>query len=112
MLEKIFDCSGSGLVRVQLLREGLHGPLLDSFAGELLHCRYANITARRHLRSAEHFAYWASRHAAVVSQWNDSLLERFSRHLRQRRCSYGHSHPVGQLAGASLFLNHLRRNSV
>jgi hypothetical protein len=35
MLEKIFDSSGSGLVRVQLLREGLHGSLLDSYSGEL-----------------------------------------------------------------------------
>jgi hypothetical protein len=42
MLEKIFDSLGSGLVRVQLLREGLHGPLLDSYSGEPLHCRYAN----------------------------------------------------------------------
>jgi integrase/recombinase XerD len=112
MLEKIFDSSGSGLVRVRLLREGLHGPLLDSYSGELLHCRYANITARRHLRSAEHFAYWASHHPMAVSQWNDSLLERFSRHLRQRRCSYGHSQPLKQLTGASLFLKHLRSNCI
>jgi hypothetical protein len=34
MFEKIFDSSSSGLVRVQLLREGLHGPLLDSYSGE------------------------------------------------------------------------------
>jgi integrase/recombinase XerD len=112
MLEKIFDSSGSGLVRVRLLREGLHGPLLDSYSGQLLHCRYANITARRHLRSAEHFAYWASHHAMAVSQWNDSLLERFRRHLRQRRCSYGHSQPLQQLTGASLFLEHLRSNCI
>jgi integrase/recombinase XerD len=112
MLEKFFDSSGSGLVRVRLLHEGLHGPVLDSFAGELLHCRYANITARRHLRSAEHFGYWASHHAIAVSQWNDSLLERFGRHLRQKGCSYGHSHPLGQLAGAALFMSHLRRNCI
>jgi integrase/recombinase XerD len=112
MLEKIFDASGSGLVRVQLLRKGLHGSLLDSFSGELLHSRYANITARRHLRSAEHFANWASHHAKAVSEWNDSLLERFYRHLRQRRCSYGHSEPVNQLTGASLFLGHLRATCI
>jgi integrase/recombinase XerD len=112
MLEKVFDSSGSGVVRVRLLREGLHGPLLDSYSGHLLHCRYANITVRRHLRSAEHFAYWASHHALAVSQWNDSLLERFSRHLHQRRCSYGHSQPLKQLTGASLFLKHLCSNGV
>jgi integrase/recombinase XerD len=112
MLEKIFDSSGSGLVRVRFLREGLHGPLLDSFSVELLHSCYANITMRRHLRSAEHFAYWASRHAIAVSEWNDNLLDHFGRHLRQRRCSYGHSEPVSQLTGASLFLRHLHANGI
>src|SRR6185437_11788171 len=108
MLEKIFDSSGSGPVRVRLLREGMHGSVLDSFSGELLHSRYANITARRHLRSAEHFAYWASRQGIAVSQWSDGLVERFGRHLHQRRCSYGHAEPVNQLTGVSLFLSHLR----
>jgi site-specific recombinase XerC len=112
MLEKIFDSSGSGLVRVRLLREGLHGSLLDSFSVELLHSRYANVTARRHLRSAEHFAYWASRQGVAVSQWDDSLVQRFGRHLRRRCCSFGHSGPVDQLTGASLFLRHLRTTCI
>lgn len=112
MLEKLFDSSGSGPVRVQLLRGGLHGQLLESFAGELLHCRYANITARRHLRAAEHFAHWANHHGIAVSQWNDSLVEDFSRHLRQRACSFGHNEPLGQLVGISLFMNHLRRKCI
>jgi len=112
MLEKIFDSSGSGLVRARLLLEGVHGSVLDSFSGELLHSRYANITARRHLRSAEHFAYWATRQGITVSQWSDSLVERFGRHLRQRSCSYGHAEPVNQLTGASLFLSHLRATGI
>jgi site-specific recombinase XerD len=112
MLEKIFDSSGSGPPRVRLLREGLHGGLLDSFSGELLHLRYANITARRHLRSAEHFADWAGHQGIALSQWNEYLVERFGRHLRRRRCSFGHSGPVDQLTGASLFLKHLRTTSV
>lgn len=112
MLEKIFDSSRNGLVRARLLREGLHGSILDSFAGELLHSRYANITARRHLRAAEHFAFWASHRGISVPLWNDSLIERFGRHLRERHCSYGHSEPVNQLTGASLFLKHLRTNGI
>ena len=112
MLEKIFDSSGSGPARARLLREGLHGSLLDSFCGELLHSRYANITARRHLRSAEHFSYWASNQGIAVSQWDDSLVERFRRHLRRRCCLYGHHAPVNQLTGASLFLKHLRITAV
>ena len=97
MLEKLFDSSISGLVRVRSLREGVHGSLLDSFSSELLHSHYANITARRHLRSAEHFAYWANCNRIALPQWNDSVLERFHRHLRRQRCSYGHSEPENQL---------------
>jgi len=55
MLEKFFDSSARGLSRVRSLRNGLHGSQLDSFAKELFHSRYANITVRKHLRSAEHF---------------------------------------------------------
>ncbi len=108
MLEKFFDSSTGGLVRVRSLRQGVHGSLLDSFASELLHSRYANITARRHLRSAEHFAYWANCNRIALPQWNDSVLKRFDRHLRRQRCSYGHSAPENQLTGASLFMRHLR----
>jgi integrase len=107
MLGKFFDSSPGGLLRVRSLREGVHGSLLDSFSGALLQSRYANITARKHLRAAEHFAHWANSHGIAMPQWNDSLLERFGRHLRQRRCPYGHSRPTNQLTGASLFLEHL-----
>jgi integrase/recombinase XerD len=108
MLEKFFDSSTGGLVRVRSLRESPHGSLLDGFSSELLHSRYANITARRHLRSAEHFAHWANCNRIAMSQWDDKVLERFGRHLRRRRCSYGHSEPENQLTGASLFVRYLR----
>ena len=108
MLEKFFDSSAGGLARVRALRNGLHGSRLDSFAKELFHARYANITGRRHLRSAEHLAHWANSNRILLPQWNDGVLERFVRHLRQRRCSFGHNEPEHQRAGASLFLRHLR----
>ena len=73
MLEKCFDSSPGGLLRVRSLREGVHGALLDSFSAALLNSRYANITTRRHLRAAEHFANWANSHSIAVPQWNDSL---------------------------------------
>jgi site-specific recombinase XerD len=107
MLEKFFDSSARGLARVRSLRSGLHGPQLDSFARELFHARYANITSRRHLRSAEHFVYWANNSRILLPQWNDGLLEGFLSHLRRRRCSYGHAVPENQRTGASLFLRHL-----
>lgn len=108
MLEKFFVSSPRGLARVEGLRNGLHGSLLDSFSSQLLHSRYANITARKHLRSAEHFVHWAGRKGVLMPQWNEDVLVLFDRHLRQRRCAYGHSRPENQLTGASLFLAHLR----
>jgi integrase/recombinase XerD len=112
MLEKFFDSSTRGLVRVRALREGLYGEHLDKFSGELFHSRYANITARRHLRSAEHFAGWANSNRIALPQWDDRTLERFARHLRCRRCSYGHNEPESQLTGASLFLRYLRAHGL
>jgi integrase/recombinase XerD len=91
-----------------LPRNGLHGSQLDSFAKELFHARYANITGRRHVRSAEHFVYWANNNRFLMPQWNDGLLDGFVRHLRQRRCAYGHAVPENQRTGASLFLRHLQ----
>lgn len=112
MLEKCFDSSPGGLLKVRSLREGVHAALLDSFSAALLDSLYANITIRRRLRAAEHFAHWANSHSIAVPQWNDSLLERFSHHLRQQRCAYGHSGPTNQLTGASLFLEHLRSTGI
>jgi site-specific recombinase XerD len=108
MLEKFFDSSARGLARVRSLRSSLHGTRLDSFAKELIHGGYANITGRRHLRSAEHFVYWANHNRILLPQWNDGLLEGFLIHLRRRRCAYGHAVPENQRTGASLFLRHLR----
>src|SRR3954464_14938556 len=112
MLEKIFDSSARGRARARSLREGLHGSLLDTFGDELLHSRYANITARRHLRSAEHFAHWADDQGIGVAQWNDGMVERFARHLRRRRCKFGHNEPVNQVTAVSLLLKHLRRAGI
>jgi len=109
MLEKIFDSSARGLARARSLREGSIGSLLDAFVGELLRSRYANITMRRHLRSAEHFVHWADHQGIGVAQWNDDLVGRFGCHLRRRRCLFGHNQPVNQMTAASLLLKHLRR---
>ena len=54
MLGKFFDSH----LRVQALRDGPGGVLLEGFAQELFQSGYAEITARRHIRAAEHFAYW------------------------------------------------------
>ena len=52
MLVDLFESAA----RVEALREGPSGTLLDVFAQALVRSGYARLTARRHLRAAEHFA--------------------------------------------------------
>ena len=110
MIEQLFDESARGLSRVQTLCNGPHGPLLESFARELIHSRYANLTARRHLRAAEHFIDLATRKGIPLPQWNWAALEHFRKHLSRSACSYGHAVPKNQITGATQFLQHLRVN--
>lgn len=97
--------------RVQALREGPAGTLLEAFAHALVQDRYAAITARRHLRAAEHFVHWAERTGTPVTEAVGAALERFSRHLRRPgRClHFGHTFRVEILHGARLFLTHLQQ---
>src|ERR1039457_3635530 len=110
MIEQLFDVSAGGLSRVRSLCSSPHGPLLESFARELIHSRYANLTARRHIRSAEHFIDLTTRKGIPLPQWNWDALQSFSKHLSRRRCSYGHATPTNQITGATQFLQHLRVN--
>jgi integrase/recombinase XerD len=105
MFEEFFDCPS----RIQSLRDGPGGPLLEGFAKELCQEGYAEITARRHIRAAEHLLYWTSREGIPISSLTEKLLERFDHHLDQCQCPrYGHSHRLQLLNGARLFLKHLR----
>jgi site-specific recombinase XerD len=112
MLEHFFDSSARGQARVRSLRNGPHGDLLDSFSGELFHSRYANITARRHIRWAEHFIHVSTTNRILVPRWDSRALESFRCHLSRCRCSYGHTEPDNQLTGARLFLQHLRTSGI
>ena len=100
--------------RVRDLRVGPTGPLVASFADRLRQEGYAELTARRHLRSAEHVAHWASRVGVALSGPIAAILDGFDRHLRGRRqCAapagraFGHTFRVPILGGARLFLHHL-----
>ena len=53
MLNQFFDSP----FRIQTLRNSPRGPLLEDFAEKLAGAGYAEITARRHIRAAEHFIY-------------------------------------------------------
>jgi len=109
MLSEYFD---SG-VRIQALRAGPAGAFFDGFAQALSQAGYAEITARRHLRAAEHFIYWADRQGLATRSLTEGSLERFDRHLRRCRCPrYGHTHRLDVLHGARVFLGHLQEVGV
>ena len=91
--------------RIQAIRNGPSGSLLEDFAAYLFESGYAEISARRHIRSAEHLAYWASSTGLSINNLNDSALTRFGDHLTQCHCGrYSCASPVDILTGARLFV--------
>ena len=64
MFEQFFDRPS----RIQSLGDGPCGPLLEGFAQELCQGGYSEITARRHIRAAEHFLYWTDRDCLVAER--------------------------------------------
>lgn len=98
--------------RIRALRDGPSGALLEGFAHALSEMRYAAITARRHLRSAEHFIDWANRHDLAVPDVKAEALDRFARHLTRCRCRYAHANRVDVLKGARIFATYLREAHV
>ncbi len=109
MLSEFFDSP----LRVQELRDSPGGHLLEGFAQELFKSGYAEITARRHIRAAEHFMYWKGREGIPASSLTEQLLDLFDGHLDQCQCpGYGHTHRLEILNGVRLFLRHLRSAGV
>lgn len=105
MFEHYFD----GAARIQGLREGPGGSFLQRFAGELFHAGYAEITARRHIRAAEHLIYWSGSQGVTISSLTERLVEQFGDHLHGCQCPrYGHTQRLDLLNGAHLFLKHLQ----
>lgn len=96
--------------RILQLRGGQDGRLLDVFIQELVQSGFAEITARRHIRAAEHLLYWAKRKGISPATFDEHTLEEFARHLGRCRCkSYGRTHRRDLQKGARLFLSSLRR---
>jgi hypothetical protein len=90
--------------RIQSLREGPEGQLLEGFVKELYREGYAETSARRHIRAAEHVVYWTNRNGTQLSGLTENVIERFDRHLNRCRCQdYGHADRSGSLHGARLF---------
>ena len=98
---------------INKLRTGPAGSYMDGFADTLWKAGYAEITARRHIWTAQHLANWAQRQSVPLANMDDAFVERFKRHLPQCQCpNYGCYDHNGLVAGAVLFLEQLRRVNV
>ena len=96
-------------LRVQALRDAPSAPQLEGFAQELYCAGYARITARRHIRAAEHFVYWSNKEGVGEGPVDEQVIQRFDRHLSRCRCpGYGHTYRADLLRGARLFSGFLR----
>jgi len=96
--------------RILQLRSGQDGKLLDVFAQQLRQSGFAKITARRHLRAAEHLLYWAKRKGVSPATFDEGTLEEFALHFRRCRCkNFGRTCRRDLQKGARWFLDSLRR---
>lgn len=96
-------------LRVHTLRHGPCGSWLEGFGSHLFQSGYSQITARQHIRSAEHLICWASHRHVSLLDIDGSALQRFRQHLSRCRC--GHFSCFNRreiLAGAQLFLRHVQ----
>jgi integrase/recombinase XerD len=104
MLSRFFKCP----VRLQELRCSPAGSSLEGFADSLWQSGYAQTTAQRHIRVAEHFVYWTDRKGIAPAALNESSIASFEDHLYRCRCPrYGCTYPLDRQNGVGLFLRYL-----
>lgn len=100
-------------IRIEEIRRRPAGHLLEGFTQELHQAGYAQITARKHLRAAEHLVHWTGGRDIPVSSLEERFIEEFSQHLNLCQCpGYGRSHRLELENGARLFIGYLRRTGV
>jgi len=105
MLSKYFHAAA----RIREIRSGPAGELIGGFAEALFRRGYAEISARRHIRSAEHIVWWAIRGRISMSDLDNRDLVRFARHLNRCHCGrYACTSRQDVVSGARLFLRHLQ----
>ena len=105
MLSKYFHAAS----RIREIRSSPAGAFIEGFAEALVQRGYAEITARKHIRSAEHIVRWASRRSLSISDLDDGALGRFAQHLG--RCHCGRYACAGRrevVGGARLFVRQLQ----
>jgi len=106
MLDQYFDSP----FRIQTLRNGPNGPLFEDFAQKLAAAGYAQISARRHIRAAEHFVYWADEEGIPPASVNGQIVPHFNDHLNHCLCpGFGHATRTRHvlLCGVRLFVRYL-----
>lgn len=98
---------------VERLRNGPAGTHIEGFAEELEKAGYAQLTARRRIRAAEHLLHWTGRKHIAPEALQEADIVRFKRHLPRCQCRpFGHSDRRGLVSGARLFLGYLQRIGV
>lgn len=98
----------NGPARVRTLRGGPLGAELEGFAAYLGRCGYSRISARRHLRSAEHFAHWARGRTVPVDATDELAISKFEAHLARCRCGrYDCRDRASIVAGVRLFVEQM-----
>jgi len=101
MLSEYFEQPG----RIRAIRNSPAGTHIEGFSEQLFERGYAELTARRHIRSAEHIVRWANRQGLCTEDLDDQVLKRFGKHLRRCHCHhFSSANPTEVLAGARLFL--------
>jgi site-specific recombinase XerD len=93
--------------RIREIRSNPSAALIEGFADYLFQNGYAEMSARRHIRSAEHIVRWATRRDLPISELDDRVLKRFGNHFKQCRCGrYCRCNRLRIVSGARLFLKH------
>jgi integrase/recombinase XerD len=93
--------------RIREIRSNPAAALIEGFADYLFQNGYAAVSARRHIRAAEHIVRWATKRDLRISESDDRVLKRFGNHLKQCRCGrYCRCNRLRIVSGARLFLKH------
>lgn len=103
MLSHFFEAPA----RIREIRSNPSAMSIEGFADYLFQNGYSEISARRHIRAAEHVVRWATRSDLSVSELDDRALKRFGNHLKRCRCGrYCRCNPLEISNGARLFVKH------
>lgn len=109
MLEEFF----AQPYRIQEIRNRRYGVIIVDFARELYESGYSEISARRHIRTVEHFVHWISKKRIPITTLAETNVSDFVRHLNRCRCPhYARSDKRNLEKGVRMFFSYLRRTNV